>query len=85
MGTCLSKDKPFIRVGNKTITRSQFLRLKTFRDVLLFSDIMVTDFTPIGLIMKDGIHPVFAGDPFVIVSGIEVGNQIVYVKKLYGK
>jgi hypothetical protein len=85
MGTCFSKDRPFIQVGKKVITRSQFLKLKTFRDVLCFSGIIVSDHTALGLIMKDGIHPVFASDPFMIVSGIEVGNLIVYVKKLYGK
>jgi hypothetical protein len=85
MGTCFSKDKPFIQVGKKVITRSQFMMLKTFRDVLMFADIIVTDYTQLGLIMKDGIHPAMASDPFMIVSAIEVGNQIVYVKKLYGK
>jgi hypothetical protein len=85
MGTCFSKDKPFIQVGKKVITRSQFTMLKTFRDVLLFSDIIVTDYTQLGLITKDGIHPAMASDPFIIVGAIEVGNLIVYVKKLYGK
>jgi hypothetical protein len=85
MGTCFSKDKPFIQVGKKVITRSQFLKLKTFRDVLCFSGIIVSDHTALGLVMKDGIHPAMASDPFMIVSGIEVGNLIVYVKKLYGK
>ena len=85
MGTCFSKDRPFIQVGKKVITRSQFLKLKTFRDVLCFSGIIVSDHTALGLIMKDGIHPAMASDPFMIVSAIEVGNQIVYVKKLYGK
>jgi hypothetical protein len=85
MGLSISQPA-FIQINDKRLSKKEFLRLKTFRDVLkVAGHEKVDDNAALRLIYPK--HRVFVQphEPFVIAEGLQYEEHSIYIRKLYGR
>lgn len=85
MGLALSQPA-FIQINDKRLSKKDFQKLKTFRDVLhVAGHEKVDDNATLRLIYPKHRISVQPHEPFIIADGIQYEEHSIYIRKLYGR